>query len=126
MAEGRGTTPDERSTLVYFGCWDQPGHHWHDDRGRRIRRSDLGDPWGSSIDRSDMHCGPEGTRYLLHLDGWTALDITDRTVDTRPGSHSAFLAPALLTEQQMVTLACAAFPRIAERIGLTPPARESS
>lgn len=106
--------------LVYFGCWDRVGHRWHDPGGRNVYPPF--DPWGGKVDSLHWHGAevPEGTRHLAHKDGWTLLDITDRTVDRRGGSHSAFFAPAHLTEAEMVALACYAFPRIAARIGLMP------
>ncbi len=112
------------SALVYFGCWWEVGHHWHSTTGRRLYPPT--DPWGGSIDSLNDHGGhvPQGTRYLAHRNGWTALDVTDRTVDSRPGSHSAFLVADDLTEEQMIALAWTHFASIAQRIGL--PAADSS
>lgn len=115
---------DDDSAVIYFGCWDRTGHGYHDERGRSLGPVS---PWGYKIDGLHEHGAhiPQGTRYLAHKDGWTALDVTDRTVDKRPGSHSAFLAPGDLNLTQMLALAWGVYPRIAERIGLPRATQEN-
>lgn len=117
--EAASAAVDARDHVVFFGCWDKPGHGYHDRRGDRLPPTCT--PWGYKIDSLHDHGGyvPQGTRYLAHLNGWTALDITDRTGDKRGNSHSAFLAPALLSEVDMIALALTAYPHICERIGLS-------
>lgn len=120
----RTSTPEPE--VIHFGCWIGPGHGFQDQRGRSLhpRRDECG-PWGYGIDSLHDHGGhvPQGTRYLAHKDGWTVLDVTDRTIDKRPGSHTAFLAPMHLSEQGIVRAVAATFPQIAVRIGLIAPAR---
>lgn len=111
---------DPGDFVIFFGCWDQPGHGYHDRHGQWLDPEQRG-PWGNSIDSLHDYGGqvPQGTRYMAHKDGWTALDIVDRTGDSRPGSHSVFLAPALLSELDMIALALYAFPAMCQRIGLS-------
>lgn len=71
-----------------------------------ISHSKQPGPWGDSIDGRAMYPsnGRQGHAALHHKDGWTALCINDRSVDSRPGSHSAFLTEGTLTFDAMLAL----------------------
>lgn len=101
--------------MFYFGPWDQAGHHMraesHPPRdleeSRAISHFTRTNPWGVKIDGG--LCPPqsfgEGRARLHHKDGWTAVAFWDRTVDTRPGSNSAYLAEGTFTFEEMVEMA---------------------
>jgi hypothetical protein len=96
--------------VFYFGCWDAIGHFLWTPSGVSVPLSTT--PWGNAVDtglcpgkrdrRGEVACENqrEGEAALHHLDGWTALAFWDRSVDTRHGSNSAFLAEGMsvLTE----------------------------
>lgn len=80
----------------YFGCLQEPGHFW----------------WSSSLSRAPLpgttfpmvdgvYCPPatdkEGVAQVVYMTlhqyrgPWTLVSFWDRSVDSRPGSNSAFL-----------------------------------
>lgn len=112
--------------VFYFGCWDAIGHFLRTPSGATVSTSKT--PWGNAVDgglcpggrdplgRVHTEAQREGMAALHHKDGWTALAFWDRSVDTRYGSNSAFLAEGTLTLPQMMTLACESFPGIMARV----------
>lgn len=108
--------------ILYFGCIRESGHYMWDARGRKSYH-DIPQPWGYSIDGKLCPPGdpwakngqPQGSAALHHKDGWTALAFWDRTVDSRPGSNSAFLADETLTFEQLLERAKEAFPQVFAR-----------
>jgi hypothetical protein len=101
--------------VFYFGCWNRSGHgYW------ALGGSGLGlnvPPWGSSIDSKDMYPeGRQGVARLHHKDGWTALSMADRTVDSRRGSHSTFVIEGELDYDEALAAARAQFPRVFARL----------
>src|SRR5579862_26022 len=113
--------------MFYFGPWDQAGHYMRSDDHppqdlegwRAVSHFTYTNPWGRSIDGSlappDTHM--EGFARVHHKDGWTALSFWDRTIDSRPGSHSTYLAEGYYTFDQMVEFASK---RFAERWNRMP------
>ena len=57
----------------------------------------------------------EGKAALHYKGGWTALAFWDRSVDSRPGSNSVFLAEGTHQFEDMVVLAQQSFPSIMQR-----------
>lgn len=106
---------------IYFGCWDGVGHHFALPNGQRPPYFETNAmlPWEGSIDGCLWKVGnpPQGTARLFTKDGWTALVVADRTVDSRGGSHSTFLFHDTLTFDEAVALVAEHFPRIAARVG---------
>lgn len=98
--------------VYYFGCDGQAGHYMHTPDMRTDSAFMRSNPWGYGID--------DGFKGLQHKDGWTALAMTDYTVDSRPGSNSVFLAEGEFDAKQMAELAVLHFPSIVKRIGRIP------
>lgn len=107
--------------VFYFGCCSESGHYlWRPGPrpylcdGATLRH---GQPWGARIDASLCVRGVqvEGLALIHHKDGWTALAFWDRSVDTRPGSNSVFLADGTHTFDQMVAIAKEHFPTVWQR-----------
>lgn len=110
--------------MLYFGCWDQPGHYlvnvhgahqWHEKGSPKYVL-----PW-DRIDgalcygcKGDYDNGPqkEGLAKLHQKNGWTALSFWDRSVDKRGGCNSNFFLPAIVSFDEMVRLAKQQFPQI--------------
>ena len=102
--------------ILYFGCIDEAGHYLFSKRNPQIRTSDQ--PWGILIDGKTVGhggYGREGVCVTTKKDGWTAVDFTDNSVDTRPGSHSCFLVAADLTTEQVLALAREQWPEVFSR-----------
>ncbi len=105
------------SKVYYFGCLQEAGHHMHDAN----LRTDWGflnsNPWGRTVDSDLCPKGnqAEGKAALHYKGGWTALAFWDRSVDSRPGSNSVFLAEGAFDFGQMLELARATFPSIMQR-----------
>lgn len=104
--------------VYYFGCDNnQSGHYlFAEDQGRSLYGSRAAAivPWWKQLDAGFAPKGHqvEGVARLTHtLDGWTVLSFWDRSVDTRPGSHSTFLIRGHHDYEAARSLACAAFPR---------------
>ncbi len=107
---------------VYCGCWHRVGHHvWVP--GMRRRPPDEGGSGGGAgpwkfLDSKKLNPGGEhGSAQLTHLDGWTALGITDNSVDERGGSHSTFAMEGTFDFAEALALAGRYFPEVVERIG---------
>lgn len=98
---------------LYFGCWGGVGHYVRDCSGQMVDRSD----WLSFLDgKLTPEDRTEGVARLHHFNGCTLLAFWDSSVDSRPGSNSAFLLPnPRLTFDRAVAAAKVAFPKIWER-----------
>lgn len=109
--------------VYYFGCIYEPGHYLWENMHTRNSELFRRQPWGigldglagSSIARERTSNIPEGRAWLIHLDGWTVISFWDRSVDTRPGSNSAFAAEGTFTFDEMVTAAKAQWPEVWKR-----------
>ena len=108
--------------FYHFGCQDRAGHYLFAASGSLKRdyydipvaKLDGGlcpkaDPWGKPGQ-------VQGQALLHHISGWTIVSFWDRSIDTRPGSNSSFLAEAAdLTFDQMMQLANRHFPKVVGR-----------
>lgn len=109
--------------FYYFGCIGDTGHYlWMSPWAHAphiIMHKD--NPWGTSID--GKLCPPgaqvQGQALLHHLNGWTALAFWDRSVDSRPGSCSVFLATYTVSFDEMLELARARFAPVLSRFKFT-------
>ena|ERR1019366_3343006 len=114
--------------VYYFGCNEQAGHYMHEpnmvhrsvdtERGRFL----YDNPWGLYIDGDLCMEGKrqiEGEALIHHKDDWTAMAFWDRSVDTRPGSNSVFLAEGTFNFDEMMALAKEYFPQVLNRISFT-------
>lgn len=73
-------------------------------------------PWGLRIDGGLLPKQEHQHEPIVsHQDGWTAMAFWDRTVDTRPGSNSCFLAEGDYSLDEMCALAVKHFPRVVKR-----------
>ncbi len=99
--------------MLYYGCWDEPGHFMFTESGYKVsyKEQDRCTPW--KVDDLDtgaklqsVHIQQrEGKALLHHKDGWTVLSFWDRSIDTRFGSHSNYIAKGAFTFEQMVAMA---------------------
>jgi len=105
--------------ILYFGCYRDKGHYFWSEGFSKPRWSDTVTqiPWGIQVDTGLCPKGPQiqGRAAFHQKDGWTAISFWDRTVDTRPGSHSTFLCENTLDFDAMVALCKETFPTIWER-----------
>lgn len=111
--------------VYYFGCWTTIGHFLWTPNADSVPLSAV--PWGNAVDtglcpgkrdrRGEVACDDqwEGHAALHHLDGWTALAFWDRSVDTRHGSNSVFIAEGTLSLADMIVVARDAFPALMAR-----------
>jgi hypothetical protein len=115
--------------FYYFGCIERAGHYMHSNpspRGleeiRALHDVLRKNPWGSGIDAGlcppgkDARYQVEGRASVHHKDGWTALAFWDRSVDSRGGSNSVFLADAIHDFEIMMALARENFPEVLDRL----------
>jgi hypothetical protein len=98
--------------MLYYGCWDDSGHYYYDEHGmsmtRRAAALATKMPWGIyDIDGAmqPRHHHREGEALLACKGGWSVLTFWDRSIDTRPGSLSAYFAEGTFTFDEMVELA---------------------
>jgi hypothetical protein len=111
--------------VYYFGCWEDVGHYMRSSSSDRSLESCRAEhdfmytnPWGTNIDGGLCPKGPqnEGAALVHQKDGWTALSFWDRSVDSRLGSNSNFLAEGTFDLAQMIAIAKEHFPTVMERI----------
>lgn len=111
---------------LYFGCGDRAGHYWHVPGehpvtygvayDNRTKYQPAGCPYDWNIDGGAQPNTEQPNRARLeHHDGWTCLAWWDRTVDTRPGSCSAFVARGTHDYTSMLALLTEKFPWVARR-----------
>ncbi len=122
--------------MFYFGPWSSPGHFVFCEDGRtadEVARGII--PWhpgqmdGPLQPHTDSY-EQEGLALIHHRDGWTALAFWDRSIDTRHGCNSTYLAKGDFTFTEMVEMAKE---RFAERwnkmkfevTDVTPPTPDS-
>lgn len=99
--------------ILYFGCINEAGHYLFSKTRPRIRIHDQ--PWGNDIDGKAVGHGGYGRQGLCvttKKDGWTAVDFTDNSVDTRPGSHSCFLCHSDISTEEVLRLAREQWPEV--------------
>lgn len=116
------TTVPITPEVWYHGCDGRPGHDLHSKK-RMVRHSEQ--PWGLSLDSgllvsSDEYYGcdstPRGEYKVAQKDGWTAVAFWDRSGgDTRPGCNSVFLVHAIVTGEELLSLARSQWPEIFSR-----------
>lgn len=106
---------------LYMGCYLDSGHHPWDENMERVHwkwNAEVpveGIPWGPELDNGlcpGHSASREGIAALHHKDGWTALAFWDRSVDTRPGSHSTFCIKGTYDFEEMKRLCQERFPKI--------------
>ena len=108
--------------VLYFGCLREAGHYLHSKPYRRLNYE--GTPWGVWLDTGLLPKGEQydGQVFSAKKDGWTAIAFWDRSVDTRPGSNSAFLVQADIPTDELMRLAREQWPEVFSRpyFPLTP------
>jgi hypothetical protein len=103
--------------MFYFGPWDCAGHSFFGEGGTRPLQYEAEHmPWGKrwlwKIDGGlipNKDYSDEGKAHVTHGNGWTALSFWDMSVDTRPASHSTYIAEGDFTFEQMVEMASRRF-----------------
>lgn len=105
--------------MLYFGCWNEPGHYLYDRDGRRHFEPRRGVPFRYTILDAGLlpPDGPatEGVCHRAQIGGWTIISFWDRSIDSRPGSNSSFLCPGDFTFEEMLAAARMFYPQICER-----------
>lgn len=113
--------------VYYFGCGKhEAGHYWHKPGAVGIMRRPPGCPWGNDIDGGlapsfaiwrarGRREAPQGQALVAHAGGWTALAYWDRSMDSRPGSNSAFAAEGDYSFDELLTAAKEQWPWVFER-----------
>lgn len=101
--------------VLYFGCLGEAGHYLKS-KSRNIRSHET--PWGVYLDGGILK-GRTGSGQIVvdHKDGWTAIDFCDYSVDTRGGSHSAFIVAVELPGEEVLRLAKEQWPEVFSRKG---------
>ena len=106
----------------YFGCWGQVGHYLRDQHGESMgygkasKKTGIPEEVVLNIDGGFLPKDTtQGRAAIHHVDGWTILAFTDRSVDSRPGSNSAFIALGTLTFSHIVERSKKFFPDIWSR-----------
>jgi len=120
----------ERTQLLdvqYMGCWDEIGHYRFVQGGAKIYEPGAGGcPWPDRIADGTLQPGAyehnghwsyrggfkNGDAVIHHKHGWTALSFWDNTVDSRPGSHSTFMAKGIYDFISMKSLCAMWFPEV--------------
>jgi hypothetical protein len=131
---GQVTIPPEVETIeaYYYGCAGEPGHCWWSS-GLATRRPNYramvnkfprigcridgglcpGSIEGKPYDRTRPE--REGEAHIHHIDGWTVLAFWDRSVDSRGGCNSNFVARGTHDYATMRAIAEAQFPTVWKR-----------
>lgn len=110
--------------MFYFGCGEESGHFLFDADAHRVPRHHIPRdfPFGNYDGIDGTFCPPgeqvQGRIAIWRADGWAVLSWWDRSVDTRPGSHSTFVlrTQGNPTDRELVRSAVAAFPWVFARI----------
>lgn len=107
--------------ILYFGCLQDVGHYlWSKASGHYTVQIDhraikTATPWGFDIDYSIKGLVRTGIVSYGQKDGWSVIVIPDRSVDSRPGSHSTFAVQALLSKDELIANARAQWPEVFNR-----------
>ncbi len=104
--------------VLYFGCIGDAGHYVHGTLSHGNYRKALPSSIYPKIDSGFLprEQQRQGQAQLCKLDGWTFITFWDRTVDTRPGSNSAFLAEGDFSFDEVCAFAADRFPLVWKRI----------
>lgn len=104
--------------MIYFGCIGQPGHFvWVDEQ----RRAGRDHPWREWFEKQDGKLAPRAagrmrdyvpTIHYLFDETVTVVAYWDRSVDSRPGSNSMFLAEGRFSLEEMFAMAQREFPMV--------------
>lgn len=105
--------------MIYFGCIGEAGHFaWASERARMSGASG----WGRWLSEMDGKLAPRDYErefvpaFHSLFDGTaTVIAYWDRSVDSRPGSNSMFLAEGAFSLEEMLAMARVQFPTVAAR-----------
>lgn len=103
--------------LYYCGQRDRNGHYiWPSDGSRYQLDFKILEPESpvEYLDDPDRWCGrhAEGIAKLTHVNGWTVFAFREYSLDTRPGSHSTFVAKGIHMAREMELEARRLFPDV--------------
>lgn len=110
--------------ILYFGCLKDSGHYlWSKAHGHlsKVGYRETKDmtPWGNAIDGGifpdSRRKWESGVVHHVQRGGFTAVYWADYSVDSRPGSHSTFVVPALLTKAELIEGARHLWPEVFHR-----------
>lgn len=109
--------------MLYFGCWNEAGHHLRDSTGRSYYAHERSPLSAKDLDGVFAPRGVnerEDVTELVHIHKWTVLAMWDRSVDKRGASNAAFLEEGTHDEAEMWRRARVAFPRVVARLKAAP------
>lgn len=105
----------------YFGCYRHSGHFLWDRNLSGVRgyseKKNFPFRW-ESLDAGFLSQGIpqiEGHGNLIYINDWTIISFWDRSVDSRPGSNSAFIVDKKYELQEFFSKASEVFPSVWER-----------
>lgn len=103
--------------IFYYGCWDHsPGHYLYNPDGQTVSERQLPIDFPVALYALDGRLLPpsqdqlEGQLHIWRTKGWAIITFWDRSVDSRKGSHSTFIAriagnpPDMLIVHQVFSL----------------------
>lgn len=111
--------------IFYFGCLRESGHYlWLPSGSRTVADYDQRLPVTFPCRLSTLDSGflpprapqDEGVARIWQTDGWTILAFWDRSVDSRPGSNSAFVLEGDLSFEEATAAARGAYPEVWARL----------
>jgi hypothetical protein len=123
--------------MYYFGPWDRAGHYFFNESGSSLWKipdfpfgRDKGKVFVDGClqpgcpapdDRLKRRTRPEveGEALLHHIQGWTALCLWDRSVDTRGACSSNYFAEGTFTFDEMVAMASTRFAKRWAKMGFS-------
>lgn len=115
--------------VLYFGPLESVGHHLRAPNGKMVNQRTVGEHGFSEQYQDQSYfglalrenldggyvpkgCGQvEGCAALTHEAGMTVLGIWDRSIDTRPGSHSTYIALGTFDFATMCKLCQTVYPK---------------
>ena len=103
--------------IYYYGCNKESGHFlFRPDRITTTRLQDSGLPW-EHIDGTlcPQTTPQQGVAKIHHKQGWTAIAFWDKSIDSRTGSNSVFLAEGIHGFYHMIEFSKKHFPKIFNR-----------
>lgn len=107
--------------LFYFGCLHQSGHYLFEPPGVSVRGYTEIKCMSQALRRSldTAFCPPETWQPGIWLESmvppWRIVSWWDRSVDSRPGSHSTFIGAGYDSAEELLTAARNLFPQVFAR-----------
>lgn len=110
----------------YFGCWEkgQTGHFLFDEKGNSFASYAKVPSLPTDLQPKYLDTPPQTPQSklnLVHQWGYSIISTTDKSADSRGGSHSKFIIEGTYSMEEMVQLFHKHFPQQAQRISSFKP-----